>query len=68
MSCRSAVGGPAVQQNATQKPATFEVLPPPSGSATSGSSPTGDLVDPVWGLLDMSPEGPGGLFPKLSYE
>ena len=28
----------------------------------------GDLVDPVWGLLDMSPEGRGNFFPKLSYE
>ena len=28
---------------------------------------TGDLVDPVWGLLDMSPEGRGDFFPRLSY-
>jgi len=28
----------------------------------------GDLVDPVWGLLDMSPEGRGDFFPKLSYD
>jgi predicted dithiol-disulfide oxidoreductase (DUF899 family) len=27
----------------------------------------GDLVDPVWGLLDMSPEGRGDFFPKLIY-
>ena len=27
----------------------------------------GDLVDPVWGLLDMSPEGRGDFFPQLSY-
>ena len=27
----------------------------------------GDLVDPVWGLLDMSPEGRGQFFPKLIY-
>jgi predicted dithiol-disulfide oxidoreductase (DUF899 family) len=27
----------------------------------------GDLVDPVWGLLDMSPEGRGDFDPKLSY-
>jgi predicted dithiol-disulfide oxidoreductase (DUF899 family) len=27
----------------------------------------GDLVDPVWGLLDLSPEGRGDFFPKLSY-
>jgi predicted dithiol-disulfide oxidoreductase (DUF899 family) len=28
----------------------------------------GDLVDPVWRLLDMSPEGRGDFFPKLSYK
>ncbi|HKX21811.1 MAG TPA: DUF899 family protein [Rhizorhapis sp.] len=28
----------------------------------------GDLVDPVWGLLDMSPEGRGDFFPELSYQ
>jgi predicted dithiol-disulfide oxidoreductase (DUF899 family) len=28
----------------------------------------GDLVDPVWGLLDMSPEGRGDFFPKLHYD
>ena len=28
----------------------------------------GDLVDPVWGLLDMSPEGRGDFFPKLTYD
>jgi predicted dithiol-disulfide oxidoreductase (DUF899 family) len=27
----------------------------------------GDLVDPLWGLLDMSPEGRGNFFPNLSY-
>jgi predicted dithiol-disulfide oxidoreductase (DUF899 family) len=27
----------------------------------------GDLVDPLWGLLDMSPEGRGTFFPNLSY-
>jgi predicted dithiol-disulfide oxidoreductase (DUF899 family) len=27
----------------------------------------GDLVDPVWGLLDMSPEGRGDFFPALTY-
>jgi len=27
----------------------------------------GDLVDPVWGLLDMSPEGRGAFFPKVEY-
>jgi len=26
-----------------------------------------DLVDPVWGLLDLIPEGRGDFFPKLSY-
>jgi len=28
----------------------------------------GDLVDPVWGLLDMSPEGRGDFFPQLWYD
>jgi predicted dithiol-disulfide oxidoreductase (DUF899 family) len=27
----------------------------------------GDLADPTWGLLDMSPEGRGDFFPKLTY-
>lgn len=27
----------------------------------------GDLVDPLWGLLDMTPEGRGSFFPDLSY-
>ena len=27
----------------------------------------GDLADPVWGLLDMGPEGRGDFFPSLSY-
>ncbi|SNS83632.1 DUF899 family protein [Sphingopyxis indica] len=27
----------------------------------------GDLVDPLWGLLDMTPEGRGNFFPSLSY-
>jgi predicted dithiol-disulfide oxidoreductase (DUF899 family) len=27
----------------------------------------GDLVDPLWGLLDMTPEGRGSFFPSLSY-
>jgi len=27
----------------------------------------GDLVDPLWGLLDMTPEGRGTYFPDLSY-
>ena len=26
-----------------------------------------DLLDPVWGLLDTTPEGRGDFFPKLSY-
>jgi predicted dithiol-disulfide oxidoreductase (DUF899 family) len=29
---------------------------------------SGDLVDPLWGLLDMTPEGRGNFFPSLSYE
>ncbi|MDO9364404.1 MAG: DUF899 family protein [Sphingopyxis sp.] len=27
----------------------------------------GDLVDPLWGLLDMTPEGRGTFFPRLNY-
>lgn len=27
----------------------------------------GDLVDPLWGLLDMTPEGRGTWFPSLNY-
>ena len=27
----------------------------------------GHLVDPVWGLLDMAPEGRGDFDPKLAY-
>ncbi len=27
----------------------------------------GDLVDPVWGFLDMTPEGRGDFFPRLGY-
>lgn len=27
----------------------------------------GDLVDPLWGLLDMTPEGRGNFFPSLDY-
>jgi predicted dithiol-disulfide oxidoreductase (DUF899 family) len=27
----------------------------------------GDLVDPLWGLLDMTPEGRGTFFPSLNY-
>jgi predicted dithiol-disulfide oxidoreductase (DUF899 family) len=28
----------------------------------------GDLVDPLWGLLYMTPEGRGDFFPKLKYD
>lgn len=28
----------------------------------------GDLVDPLWGLLDMTPEGRGDFFPKVNYD
>lgn len=28
----------------------------------------GDLADPIWGLLDMTPEGRGDWFPKVSYD
>jgi predicted dithiol-disulfide oxidoreductase (DUF899 family) len=27
----------------------------------------GDLADPLWGLLDMTPEGRGEFFPKVRY-
>ena len=27
----------------------------------------GDLADPLWGLLDMTPEGRGEFFPKVNY-
>ena len=27
----------------------------------------GDLADPLWGLLDMTPEGRGSWFPKVNY-
>lgn len=27
----------------------------------------GDLADPLWGLLDMTPEGRGDFFPKVNY-
>jgi predicted dithiol-disulfide oxidoreductase (DUF899 family) len=26
-----------------------------------------DIVDPLWGLLDMTPEGRGTFFPKVNY-
>ena len=28
----------------------------------------GDLVDPLWGLLDMTPEGRGNFFPSVTYD
>ena len=28
---------------------------------------SGDAVNPLWGLLDMTPEGRGDFFPKLRY-
>jgi predicted dithiol-disulfide oxidoreductase (DUF899 family) len=28
----------------------------------------GDLADPLWGLLDMTPEGRGDFFPKVNYQ
>lgn len=28
----------------------------------------GDLVDPLWGLLDMTPEGRGDFLPKVNYD
>jgi hypothetical protein len=27
----------------------------------------GDLADPLWGLLDMTPEGRGDFFPKITH-
>jgi predicted dithiol-disulfide oxidoreductase (DUF899 family) len=29
---------------------------------------SGDATSPLWGLLDMTPEGRGNFFPKLSYD
>lgn len=29
---------------------------------------SGDATSPLWGMLDMTPEGRGDFFPKLSYE
>lgn len=29
---------------------------------------SGDLTSPLWGLLDLTPEGRGDFFPKLSYD
>lgn len=29
---------------------------------------SGDLTNPLWGLLDMTPEGRGDFFPKLRYD
>ena len=44
------------------------------GSEMSFASPepkqhhrAGDLADPLWGLLDMTPEGRGEFFPKVNY-
>jgi predicted dithiol-disulfide oxidoreductase (DUF899 family) len=28
----------------------------------------GDLVDPLWGLLDLTPAGRGDFFPKVNYD
>ena len=28
---------------------------------------SGDLADPLWGILDMTPEGRGSFFPKVNY-
>jgi predicted dithiol-disulfide oxidoreductase (DUF899 family) len=28
----------------------------------------GDLADPLWGLLDMTPEGRGDFFPKVNHD
>jgi predicted dithiol-disulfide oxidoreductase (DUF899 family) len=29
---------------------------------------SGDFANPLWGLLDITPEGRGDFFPKLSYQ
>jgi predicted dithiol-disulfide oxidoreductase (DUF899 family) len=29
---------------------------------------SGDFANPLWGLLDITPEGRGDVFPRLSYE
>jgi predicted dithiol-disulfide oxidoreductase (DUF899 family) len=38
-------------------------VPPPPGQHHRA----GDLADPLWGLLDMTPEGRGEFFPKVNY-
>ena len=35
--------------------------------AVAAQRRAGDLVDPLWGLLDMTPEGRGDWFPSLTY-
>ena len=37
--------------------------PPPNQHHRSG-----DLANPLWGLLDMTPEGRGDFFPKVNYD
>ncbi|WFU43924.1 DUF899 family protein [Bradyrhizobium sp. CB82] len=37
-------------------------------SAPNQHHRAGDLVDPLWGLLDMTPEGRGDFFPKVNYD
>lgn len=29
---------------------------------------SGDFANPLWGLLDITPEGRGDFFPKVSYQ
>ena len=36
-------------------------------SAPNQHHRAGDLVDPLWGLLDMTPDGRGDFFPKVDY-
>ena len=37
-------------------------------SAPNQDHRAGDLADPLWGLLDMTPEGRGDFFPKVNYD
>ena len=37
-------------------------------SAPNQHHRAGDLVDPLWGLLDMTPEGRGDFFPNVNYD
>ena len=43
------------------------LLQPPVDAPVDARQGAGDLVDPLWGLLDMTPEGRGDFFPKVNY-